>query len=476
VNSFCPRVTSTVKRWPTAVFQTPSLPSYDELSQQKSEALRSMSGFHDGIWICEAGAISSDVSGGYVKRSSPFKTSISTRLGLSADNKSEALKLIETISWEQNRVKDEITSDDTFFGRSCVLGSLTDVDSVDGSYSLHDFMKDGTNAFDTSSSSSSSCALPESISGVDTKRVTSVIESCLVATQTERVRCFMIYGENSMTVETKDNEDNFKEQRLLRTVISHEKKMEQDNDPLNDAISDMGNSMDKLESAMAGNSEDLGQNVKYPITMITLSLGPWLGDIIIRDKSFNSLLPTTQEKNKSLGFASHSMKEKKKNRQKEANSRGGFGEWVLGVQKLAMTFKYDFDSNVRQVFDYGKSMGVFEEGWPQSSGIVYDDRMSRRINEEDRSMYIDYDNGAYCGFVFGSVYAKASRFLTQQRQGSALPMLSEFALFQRPEDQDNDAFGTPKDICCSRITRLYNDDGSLKQGSTSFFLLKPVVQ
>ena len=48
------------------------------------------------------------------------------------------------------------------------------MDSVDGSYSVHDFMKDG---IDTSSSSSSSCALPESISGVDTKQVTSVIES-----------------------------------------------------------------------------------------------------------------------------------------------------------------------------------------------------------------------------------------------------------------------------------------------------------
>lgn len=486
VNSFCPS-RAKVKRGSsqhyhphqqqhsisssTQLQQTPSIPTYDELSEQKSDALRSMSGFHDGTWICEAGAISSDVSGGYVKRSPPFKTSISTRLGLSTDNKSEALKLIETMSWEQNRKNDEIASDDTFFGRSCLLGSLADIDSVDGSYSLHDFMKGDTITFDISSSAS--CALPESISMVDPKRVTSVIENCLVATQTERVRCFMIYGKNSMTLETKGDEDNLNEQRLLRTVISHEKKIVQDNDSLDDIVQDMDNHADKLASVMAGKSDDLGQNIKYPITMMTLSLGPWLGDIIIRDKSYNSLLPTSKEKNKSMGFGSQP---KKKNRQKGAYSKGGFGEWVLGVQKLTMTFKYDFDCNVRQVFNYGKSMGVYEEGWPQSSGIVYDDRMSRRIKAEDRSMYIDYDNGAYCGFVFGSVYAKASRFLTYQRQGSALPMLSEFALFQRPEDQDNDASGAPKDICCSRITRLYNDDGTLKQGSTSFFLLKPMDQ
>ena len=57
-------------------------------------------------------------------------------------------------------------------------------------------------------------------------------------------------------------------------------------------------------------------------------------------------------------------------------------------------------------------------------------------------------------------------------------MLTEFALFQRPEDEkdvieDVDGFD---DICCSRITRLYNDDGTLKQGCTSFFVIKPMVE
>ena len=54
-------------------------------------------------------------------------------------------------------------------------------------------------------------------------------------------------------------------------------------------------------------------------------------------------------------------------------------------------------------------MGVYEEGWPrQFVGVIYDDRMSRRIPVEDRSMYIDFDNGAYSGFVFGSVFVKVS--------------------------------------------------------------------
>jgi hypothetical protein len=72
---------------------------------------------------------------------------------------------------------------------------------------------------------------------------------------------------------------------------------------------------------------------------------------------------------------------------------------------------------------------------------------------------------------------QAPRFLTRQRQGSALPMLTEFALFQQPEDESDadSAAGTPNDVCCSRITRLYNDNGTLKQGSTSFFVLKPMA-
>ncbi len=68
-------------------------------------------------------------------------------------------------------------------------------------------------------------------------------------------------------------------------------------------------------------------------------------------------------------------------------------------------------------------------------------------------------------------------------------MLTEFALFQKPEDSNNGdkekgfdfeaniAVGAAiDDICCSRITRLYNDDGTLKQGSTSFFVLKPMLE
>jgi len=70
---------------------------------------------------------------------------------------------------------------------------------------------------------------------------------------------------------------------------------------------------------------------------------------------------------------------------------------------------------------------------------------------------------------------QAPRFLTSQRQGSALPMHTEFALFQKPDESSTDDDIDGKDVCCSRVTRLYNDDGTLQQGCTSFFVLKPMV-
>lgn len=356
-----------------------------------------MSEFHDGTWVCENGATSSDVSGGSIMRSPPFQTSVSTRLGLAADY-GEALKLVETLSWEQKSSgedpSDESDGGNTFFGRSCSLGALADVDAVDGSYSLH---------ANSEESASSSCALPQSFSGIEAQRTTSIIESCIVATETERVRCFMIYGksEDFMGGTDVDNDgDTINEQRLLRVVISHERKLLTDADVIKSTMGNADNRLDQLSSAMSGTTEDLGQNVKYPINMMSLSLGPWLGDVIIRDRSFNSILPQSKNGNAlSQGFGAPPQTDK--------SAESGFGEWVLGVQKMAMTFKYNFDSNVRLHYDYGRSLGVHVENWPrQSTGIIYDDRMSRRIKPEDRSMYIDYDNGAYCGFVFGSVYVK----------------------------------------------------------------------
>lgn len=390
------------------LFQTPPIPSWEELSLQKSEALRSMSEFHDGSWRCEDGATSCDVSGGSIMCSPPFRVSTSTRLGVAARGGQE-LKLVEIMSWDQSKSgeKDEGT-DEVLCARTSVLGSCADIDSVDGSYSLHTFRQLDAYDDDELEAQNGICTavLPHSISGVDPNRVSSIIESCLVANQSERVRCFMIYGK-AQSVANSNTDDNLEEQRLLRVVVSHEKKVKSD-DVLQGVVQESARSgednrlRELLSSEIYNPQKDLGENVKVPINMMLLSMGPWLGDTIIRDKSYNMLLPKSKNASKtSKGFGKSSSSVSK------SRGESGFGDWVLGVQKSVITFKYDFDCNCRQMVDYGKYIGVQVEGWPrQSFGIIYDDRMSRRIKPEDRSCYIDFDNGAYCGFIFGSVFVK----------------------------------------------------------------------
>ena len=462
----------------TKLYQTPSLPSFEELNQQKSEALTSLSSFHDGTWINFNGALSfsitSDVTAGICNKiySPPYKTTISTRLGIGgssssgssgSNNNGEVLKLVETLSWDQPNQMDQRRDDDdsvtqstiitndnnntnaiignTFFGRACPLGNTMDIDSVDGSYSLHSnnyFLetndidnnddnnnnimidkenktKSNNNNISSSSSSSSSCALPMAISGIDNKIVTSIVEHCLVTNENERCRCFLLYSKTGLYGNgSNSNDDQSKqEERLVRVVICDERKVvDVDSNKVDllqlaeeEKSSQMGDSrLDQLAAAM-GNPTLQNQIMdRCPVSLMTLSLGPWLGDSVIRDKSYNDLLPTSPTKSSNKGFGTPKKVSTSQNQQ-----GGGFAEWVIGVQKVAMEYKWDYGSTVRHCLEFGKSMGIYCENWPLSStGTIFEERMSRRLSPEERTVYIDYDMGSYCGFVVGSVYVKVS--------------------------------------------------------------------
>jgi len=161
------------------------------------------------------------------------------------------------------------------------------------------------------------------------------------------------------------------------------------------------------------------------------------------------------------------------------------------VQKAAITYKWDIGQNIRQVVSLGKSLGCgTSNDWPLSSrGMIYNDEgMSKRVKPQDRSVYIDYDMGFYGGFIVGSAYVKAPRFFkfnNSQRSSNALglPMLTEFAVFQKTRDDDvgiidvtdTEESDIEQEVCTSRITRLYGQDCKFTQGCTGFFTLKPVV-
>ncbi len=431
-SSFIHPTTTTFK---TQLHQTPSIPSFEELNQQKSEALRTLSSFHDGLWQNDSSAISfsitSDVTAGIGNKfiSAPYQTNVSTRLGSSSSNNNnnngrggEMLKFVETYSWDQHSNTNDqsgTTSNSSgignmFFGRSCPLGNSMDVDSVDGSYSLHTYLETQEDDND-SSTSSTTYALPNSITGIDNKIITSIVEHCLVTNENERCRSFLLYSKAGLYGNSNDASDDNNDQleKLVRIVICNERKVVANNsdDKLN--LLEMVESKpspsitdDRLEqlSAAIGSNPDLTHDVvRYPVSLMTLSLGPWLGDLVIRDKTYNDLLPTSSTKSvKGFGTPKKSLTN---NRQRES---GGFAEWVVGVQKIAFQFKWDYGSTVRHCLEFGKSMGSYCK-WPISSmGTIHEERMSRRLKPEERSVYIDYDMGTYCGFIVGSVYLKVS--------------------------------------------------------------------
>ncbi len=395
--------------------------------------------------------MTSDVSAGmkHKKRSPPFQTNVSTRLGYDGngnggynddDNgRRESLKLVETLSWEQpkNKSKQETTTidkklngskmvGDTFFARSCPLGASMDIDAVDGSYSIHshpdskkeskgnnEYNEEDTNGYN--SNKKSSCALPKAISGVDGHLISSIIEHCLVLSDNKRTRCFLLYGKNGIYGQSHDDEEL--EERLIRVVIANECKPRDTNS--NGDASDLlkmieeqsrpqigvDNRLAQLSSVMGDQFVNDDEMKEYPVSMMSLSVGPWLGDLVVRDRSYNDLLPRAPGKALSKGFGA--PKKSQNDNKKEASN--GFGEFVIGVQKVAMQFSWDYGSKVKHGFEFGRSMGCYCENWPESTwGTIIEEKMSRRLSPEDRTMYIDYESGTYCGFIVGSLYVKVS--------------------------------------------------------------------
>ena len=455
--------------------------SPEELSKQKGEALQSLSDFHDGTWSGSATSfsITSDAAAGVTRRkfSVPYRTSVSTRFGFGDD---EGLKMTETFTWSDDANDNNNGGDDSSKGeeggfcvatRSAQLGSSMDVDAVDGSYSTDVALLDLPSAI------TGSQALPK-----------FAIENCIAVSDDERVRIFLLYGMDDL---------------LSRVVICDEKRVQDsDGDGNVGSDSDAGDKMSKsdsrgpvtIESSMderiqrlqeafassksdgsgRSTSSEASENEKYDIDLFGLSLGVWLGDTIVRDQG--ALSDNSSSSSKGFGSPRPSMSKSKK---KEFGD--GFAEWSMGVQKVSMVFKYDFEETVRQVMVFGRSLGVSTGAVPLSSmGTVNDELMSRRLPPEERMLYIDYDMSRYAAFIVGEKYIKVPRYLSFA-QAESFPFFTEVSIFQRRKKDEKELvleIGDEEelpDAFCSRMTRLYNKDGEFTQGTTSFFMLKQMT-
>ena len=402
--------------------------SPEESSKQKGEALQALADFNDGVWsgVATSFSITSDAAAGVSRRkfSAPYKTSVSTRFGFGAGAGDEGLKVVETFETSSG------SGDGNGFcvaSRSILLGSSVDVDAEDGSYSTDVALLD----------------LPSAISG--SKGLTKfAIENCMAISDDERIRIFMLYGIDDL---------------LSRVVICDETRVEEEKDDASGESIDSGGQspsfdvrnpitastsiderMERLQEAFAASKQGGGgggdsastQYERYSMDLYGMSIGAWLGDTVVRDMGTGGS-SSSADNGSSKGFGSpESTPQKKKQKKSNVGDFGsGFAEWNLGVQKVSLVFKWDFEETVRQVLHFGRSIGSSTGPVPTSSmGTVNDELMSRRLPKEERMTYIDYDMSRYAGFIVGEKYIKCPRYLSFA-QAESFPFYTEVSVFLR---------------------------------------------
>jgi hypothetical protein len=444
------------------------------------EVVQSLVDFHEGVWEGQARSftVTPDVAAGIVKRKLSAKYTVSVKLGLDS-NRDPALT--ESMSWDDNQK--------VSFRSMSLSACNADVDSVDASYSLDSKLPD----------------FPTEISGTD-KLCQFVIEHCIAASDDRRVRCLIFYGVDQSLHRVVVCEENRVKQPLPksdeRSPLGKEGltaadlfEMENEVDSLVDKISEKlkaggslgsGNreggssSNDVLRRLQQGISESQQKSPDdaslklspHRMSLVELTSGVWLGDTVIRD--FPMILGSPEQPGR--GFGS--------DRSVRSSMGSSIGRWDVGVQKVAWRWMWNFGQEIRQVNDAGKAMGsTLSPSMQQSlSGAVcINESVSRRVPLDERMVYIDWNVADMVGFVLGSTSIQAPRYMNFNPSSStssrrAKPFFTELSHYQSNvvsavsvETVDT---ATLPEICCSKMSRVYNFEGQLKQGCTSFSTLQ----
>ncbi|KAL3940382.1 MAG: hypothetical protein SGBAC_005085 [Bacillariaceae sp.] len=443
---------------------------------QAAEAIRSLCDFHEGQWegTATSFSITPDVAAGIVKRETSPKFKVAVKLGL---DENRQFSLTETFEWEGK-----------LSARSLVLNDCNmDVDSVDASYSLDSSLPD----------------FPAEIAGTD-KLNQFAVEHCIAASDDRRTKCFAFYGVDQSLqriVVTNENRINDKTPPAS-TNGSSTNGSSTNGAPQNDQLtardlfemeSDIDRLVDKIAGQMDGSPpsssstpaasnplEQLGKSLSskdgaiglsaHAITLLELSSGIWLGDAIIRD------MPTVPASPGGRGKGFGSLETPTSDTSKPA-----FGSWEVGVQKLAWRWMWNFGEEIRQVLDIGKAMGAsLTKTMTKSLGgnVYVNEGLSRRVPKEKRMVYIDW-SGDIVGFLSGSVSIQVPRYLNFDKDATKdpnKPFFTEFCLYQSTDDGPIEIAEAENaklpEICCSKLSRVYNYAGQLKQGVSSFYTFK----
>ena len=482
----------------------------NDYNDQAAEAVKSLMQYHEGKWkgVAKSWTVVPDTAAGIMQRrvSPEYETSI--RLGLDA---TKQFALQETFNW---KTTDQDTGEKKMMvaSRSLPIQNCNmDVDAVDASYSLDTSLPD----------------FPSALSG-SSKICQFLIEHCIAASDDRRLRCFVMYGVD---------------QSLQRIVVCDETKVQDDPSKnisdgasftaadLLEMQSDVDRLVDKLTGGMETTTSTTGESSSssissptppktvdvdlsdttadapsrttqstppasqddgskltlHDISLLELSSGVWLGDAIIRDDQTVKGSPTEGLKGKGFGESPRSSSSSSSSSRPTTSE---FGDWDVGVQKIAWRWMWNFGEEIRQIIDVGKAMGA--QLAPALTGslagrVCVNEGLKRRIPKEERMVYIDYSSNDLVSFLSGPNSITVPRFLnfkpesTVTRKNNAKPFVTEFYVFQRPDEEGNDknsgggaeeAATELPELLVSKISRVYNFEGRMKQGCTSFYTFK----
>mmetsp|Transcript_19497 Transcript_19497/g.39994 ORF Transcript_19497/g.39994 Transcript_19497/m.39994 type:complete len:668 (-) Transcript_19497:94-2097(-) len=382
-------------------------------------------------WECSNGAtlylVPMDPAAGLKKgvSSKPYKTSVQVELdldgilyGRSGKGKgSRQLRLRETYTFLDEEGKELASS--VPFSRSVILGPNVDVDSVDGSYSLDDTV---TLASEEVGSEAFLPLLPPSflVDRMDPSKIKFLVENTLVVSETERCRCFLIYGDadGGVTMDA-DGEENGvdveRNYRLLGIIIAEERKVmpEKETDVCQDESSlirekssdeqvnaessttspplelfDTMSEEQKKEERMKRLFQTIERHNKqvlrdaveeqanaaledqtntaferHNIGLYGITSGTFLGDAIIREPiPSKKKLFRIKEERQGRGFGKNPPKQtKSKEIVEEHREHGedGFANWNTGVQKVSLHYSWDYSNSIMQSYEWGRSLGTY---------------------------------------------------------------------------------------------------------------------
>ena len=242
--------------------------------------------------------------------------------------------------------------------------------------------------------------------------------------------------------------------------------------------------MDRLTESLSNTQEGSQQLTPHDISLLEISSGVWLGDAVVR--SLDDVPMSATPPGKGFG-SSKPIQPSQGNKVSKNDEQQGFANWAVGVQKLAVRWMWNFGDDMRQIVDAGKALGS-PLGQPLLSslagGVYVDESLSRRVSKSERMVYIGYPTIDSVGFLVGCYSVNVPRYVTMKNDDdddsatssggrSQKPFYTEFSVFQEACNSSDDIPSNPSnklaDLVCSKSQRLYNFEGELKQGITSFY-------